>query len=230
MFVCEWCKATFSILDNKRRHQLSECTYKPSTSRENPHSNSIFIQESSNSMPSSKRPKAINEIQCTKCKVLVPATNYSSHLRSLNHKNKCLELVSDGVQEISSAFCKRVVSYRLQASSSNIGLSTSSDISKILVETFIHKIEDKIRQLINNKLSEYHALKINFELFAEFVKPLNAASGENDSPVLEIKSFTVPYQIVDRSVNYHELFTNLVDILKKRIEQFQVMFVNLFFI
>lgn len=209
MFKCNLCGNLFSRNDSLKRHLRISCIYRPSTSQENSYYDSTADV---NSMSAPKKLKLKDEVKCEKCNKTVASSNYSSHLKSLEHKQNCIEPdCVPGVQIISSAFKKRIVSYRLTADSAFVSLDTN-----ILIEKFIENLKGKIVKLIIGKLNDYHSLKVNFELFASFVKP-----AEEETPPV-VKSFIIPYQVVDQATDFEELIQNLIQLLKKKLEEFQV--------
>lgn len=224
MYRCS-CGKSFSRTDSLSRHSRDTCIYRPSTSGQNSNKRVGGDDDDDDvnyhSMQAPKRIKVRNEINCDKCNKKILMSNYSSHLRSLVHKRNCIEpySVSDScVEIISSAFKKRIVSYRLRTSNDDVTLPISTD-AKILVEAFIGTMRQKIINLIKEKLKEHVAVKVNFELFGLFAKP---AKQTEEEIITEIKSFVVPYRIVELSTDFGELIQDLIEILKKKLEEFQV--------
>lgn len=211
MFKCEFCDKPFTRNDSLKRHLRHSCIYRPTTSSENLQTDPIV--DCDNNMPAPKKIKLQDEIKCETCNKYIASSNYSSHLRSLAHKQKCITSGDiPGVQIISSAFQKRIVSYRLTVENAPFSLDTA-----ILIEQLIKALKMKIEKLIKEKLYVHHSLKVNFELFASFIKPAE----EDAQP--EIKSFIAPYRVVDQATNYEELIQQLIEVLKKKLEEFQVM-------
>lgn len=210
MFKCSYCFKTFSRKDNCIRHIRSACIYKPSTSSENLN---LHVTKDSNMHPSPKKFKLETKIQCKECNVSIPSVKYSSHLISLAHKAKTVQNLNDhpNVKIISTAFKSRIASYRITPT------SKSRDV-KILIEKFIENIQKEVVDIISHQLEEHCALKVNFELFGSFVK----LSTKEELILEETKSFVVPYQTIYRSTNYEELVRNLICVLKKKLEEFQV--------
>lgn len=209
MFRCNFCDKSFARSDNLSRHLRETCIHKPSTSRH------ISYKRAGDDMQAPKKTKVTNVVNCEKCNINIPLCTYSSHLKSLTHKKNCIEDdVIPGVQIISSAFKRRIASYRLTAD-----ITTLSTDAKILLEAFIENIQHKIINLIEEKLREHFALKVNFELFGLFAKPTKTREEEI---VSAIKSFVIPYQIVDQATDFQHLIHNLIELLKKKLEEFQV--------
>lgn len=167
-------------------------------------------------MSTTKKIKLSSEIHCEVCDTTVSNKNYSAHLKSIAHKNKCSQPIGSGVNIIASAFNNRIVSYRITGHVS----PTTSKVD-ILIEEFINSIKDQIINIIKEKIEEYSIVKVNFELFASFIKP---AKLENEEAMVEVKSFIVPYQIIDKSESFEEVIQKLIDTLKKKLEEFQVSF------
>lgn len=141
---------------------------------------------------------------CSVCNILVDNSRWSGHLRSNNHKTNSATTVFDNVAIINSAFKKRIVSYKITA--------TGEQINNF-PEMFLINISRQVKTLINQSLLKHTALKINFELFSFFLM------FKNDQK--EIKSFATKNIIVNFNYDFDSIYKAVIDLLLKKIEEFQ---------
>lgn len=223
MFPCVFCDKHFSRKARLKRHlRESRCSF-----------NGMVESEASSSSTISRKRKADQtggkqrSIKCICCNVDVPSLKYSSHLKSIFHKNKSArslygleEEEVEGVEEVTSAFRGRIVTYRVRA------INATSE-TKLNVELYINAVREKILQLISNKLEEYGTLKINFELFATFVKPAAAVQWDEDDGeqiVSDIKSFSMKYRVITLTTDLNAVVDDVVAVCQRKIDEFQVCF------
>lgn len=81
------------------------------------------------------------------------------------------------------------------------------------MEAFLDGKQDDIFKIIELTLLKHVSIKVNFELFAHFMLPV---SGEQ-----QLKSFNTKYQTVYQNINYDELYTNVKEIFKLKLSEFE---------
>ena len=239
---CKICHKVFSRLDNLKRHissthanisyekkmvyKCSNCsmqsTYKANVTRHLKRVHGIeeeckeqINNEAVNKEKSEKyltKEKSFLRV-CETCNVEIATEKFSSHLKSLSHKqNSCAE-IEPGVYLINSAFKRNIATYRIKYDSQNEGAITD-------VPLFFSKIKDRVLKLIGMALRE-NSLKINFELFACYVN----STKENDDETCiknEVKSFNSKYEIVTTSTSLDEIYSHFFNALKTKSEEFEV--------
>lgn len=77
---------------------------------------------------------------------------------------------------------------------------------------FFLLIHENLVKLIKNKLSEFNQLKINLELFANYILPTKE--------VREIKSFNTKNKIFTLSTNLNEELEQMYEIMKTKMSEF----------
>lgn len=100
---------------------------------------------------------------CSECNGKYFKRFKTNHLKSLYHKKNAKGSILDNSTYLfanSSAFKKRILSYRI----------LPTDTNKINFIDFLSEIEGKIRNLIKTNLEKLIACKVNIELYGEFVK------------------------------------------------------------
>lgn len=212
MYKCSACSMQSAYKNNiirhlKRVHGIEEC--KESSSSYGQINNDAVNQKSETSLPKEKPSLRF----CETCNLEIATEKFSSHQRSLSHKqNSCVE-IEPGVYLINSAFKRNIVTYRIKYDSQND--STITDVS-----LFFSKIKDRVIKLIAMGLRE-NSLKINFELFACYV----VSTKEDDEEACiknEVKSFNSKYEIVTTSTSLEEIYSHFYDVLKTKSEEFEV--------
>lgn len=141
---------------------------------------------------------------CTACSAKVEKKYWIGHLRSNAHKNNCSLPLQDGVSKITSAFRNRIASYKIIALDKSV---------HYLPEVFLNHISSKVHHLIQVSLKVHVSIKINFELYCQFLM------FKNDRQ--EIKSFATKNETIHQNYNFTELFSKVVSNIKKKIDQFE---------
>lgn len=141
---------------------------------------------------------------CTVCHVSVDNRQWSGHLRSNAHKNNSIAPFNSNVKIIKSSFKGRIVSYRI--------IATEELVHK-LPESFLNKIRDQVKDLIDQSLKRHTSVKVNFELFLIFLL------FKNDHQ--ETKSFATKNFIINFNYDFDTIFKLVISLLLKRIEEFQ---------
>lgn len=139
---------------------------------------------------------------CPDCRVHV--SKLSSHKKTSTHKSNCLLTTEfDNVQLIANAFKSRIVSYRMNAQS-----------SYVTPELFISEISLTVCNLIKKLLNKHTSLKINLELFVNYILPKNYQTS--------LKSFNTKYIAVFQSSDILKLFQELTNILITKCSEFEL--------
>lgn len=133
----------------------------------------------------------------------MPSKAYAGHLKSLSHKNLAWKAVTQDVQMCSSAFQKRICSYKV----SNRNSSNLVDVSKFLIE-----MKSRIISLLENEVSRLGQFKVNFEFFGSYILP--------HKNVTEIKSFNTSNKVVTTSTDLDDLLFDVIEILDKKSSEF----------
>lgn len=146
-----------------------------------------------------------NNIECDKCRIEILRKEYRYHLRTNLHKSNCLlKTEFDNIDIITTAFKKRIVTYRL---------NPSQNFEYITPETFLSDNKSNILHLFSISLKKHNCIKVNFELFVYFNLP---KSNEK-----HLNSFITKYESVYQSTDLNELFNNLNEYLKTKVEEMQ---------
>jgi hypothetical protein len=114
------------------------------------------------------------------------------------------KVLSDDVEIVESAFRKRIVTYRISA---------RNDESLGSIDTFMNSIRNKIKWLLDDSITKHTCVKVNFELFGMFLM------FKDNSQVM--KSFGTKNKILYLSYDFEALFSEIVNSLKKKYEEFQ---------
>lgn len=141
---------------------------------------------------------------CSVCNIFVDNHRWSGHLRSNIHKNCSSTSVKDNISIIQSSFKKRIVSYKIVANSEQINS---------FPEIFLNSISEQVKNLIDQSLEKHTSIKVNFELFCYFL------IFKNDQR--EIKSFSTKNVILYVHYDFDLIYKSTIDILLKKIEEFQ---------
>ncbi|XP_048488462.1 uncharacterized protein LOC125491183 isoform X1 [Plutella xylostella] len=141
---------------------------------------------------------------CTVCRSSIDRKKWIGHLRSTLHKNIAAISVCDGVEMINSAFKSRIATYRITA---------TSEFEQNSVDNFFDSIRAKIKDLFDKCLQLHTCIKVNIELFSLFLMFKNDCQ--------EIKSFGTKNQILYLNYDFDSKYLNLVNEVKKKIEEFQ---------
>ncbi|KAJ8933524.1 hypothetical protein NQ314_013959 [Rhamnusium bicolor] len=203
MYKCNACLMQSTYKNNvirhlKRVHGIEE--YKESASS--------YEQKSETSLPKEKS----SLIFCKSCNLEIASEKFSSHQRSLSHKQNSGVEIEPGVYLINSAFKRNISTYRIKYDSENDG--TITDIS-----LFFSKIKDRVINLIAMGVQE-NPLKINFELFASYI----VSQKEDDDEACiknEVKSFNSKYEMVTISKAWTKSIPIFYNVLKTKSEEFE---------
>lgn len=125
------------------------------------------------------------------------------HLRTNVHKNKCTELLSEGVQLIKSAFRYRIASFRIIARSENEQNS---------IQSFFNNMSYQIKTLLGAALETNTCIKVNVELFSMFMLFKNNSQ--------EMKSFATKNIILYKNYNFGDIFFYFLNSILKKVEEF----------
>jgi hypothetical protein len=106
------------------------------------------------------------------------------------------------MKEFKTAFKSRISSYMIKNVNNN----------DLEINFFFKLIHENLVKLIKNKLSEFNQLKINLELFANYILPTKEAR--------EIKSFNTKNKIFTLSTNLNEELEQMYEIMKTKMSEF----------
>lgn len=142
---------------------------------------------------------------CASCNTTVPNKSWVGHFRSNLHKQNSYTIKhSDGVEIITSAFRNRIVTYKIVA---------IDDLQLGSLDRFFDEIRNKLKSLLDDFLTTHISAKVNFEHFATFLK-----FSDNSQA---IKSFGTKNKILCSSYDFDILYIELLNYLKKSIEEFE---------
>lgn len=232
VITCKQCNRQFSRRSNLLKHLRTSCaaTVKCTTCNINirlsklPHHNILHHPVNTDdqliTMPSTsfasgsqnndnndggppKRQKLNSNVRkCIVCNEDISRQYYSAHLRSFKHQQNCTESPTDltNVYEVASCFSKRIITYKLVFRGNlDIVLGLES-----IRETFL--------ELCGIIIRKYNVVKINCELFAYFVLPLD--------DTCELKSFNTKFTILNEGLDLNTFFTNTSNIINRKSEEF----------
>lgn len=135
--------------------------------------------ETSSSNSSSSTIQGMKRKFCTICEI--PDT--PGHSRTLHHRNMLISSsrIDDGVELVHHAFKNRISIYRLKS----LEFPDSNNI-----KTFMDSVRFKSIQLIKDMIKIHSSVKVNVELFGQYVQPAKEDDGDIISSV---KSFNVKF-------------------------------------
>ncbi|KAG7294835.1 hypothetical protein JYU34_022791 [Plutella xylostella] len=139
---------------------------------------------------------------CTTCNVVVPS--YAAHKKSNIHKsNSLIRSEFDNVLIIATAFKNRILSYRVNPSTSCLS-----------PELFLLNIKDTVCNLIKKSLVAHRAIKINFELYVSYTLPKNEETS--------IKSFNTSYEALFENSDISSVYCNSAEKLVTKCSEFEL--------
>lgn len=210
MVQCPHCSKTFSRSDNLNRHIKSSCKglASPSTSNckqpiSTPTASGTSSTSKRSSTSNSNQPAKRSAIQktCQVCNIDIPAIAFTAHLNSLIHKNNVLTVIEgEDYVIVESAFKQRLISYRFPNKSDST------------VELFIQKVTSKLIHLIKIELEKHRNIRVNMELFAEYLLQVVEKS--------EVKSFNSKFIALHLGSDLNETVDNLFDVIKRKMCEF----------
>lgn len=156
---------------------------------------------------------AQKSVYCSVCDQSIKSKAFSAHLRSNMHKNNNAVQLTEDVEKLCSAFRSRIVSYRVRASGAAAGPAGTDAGDERTPADFLAATSRRVRQLIAAKQEQHINIKVNFELFAEFVLP--------KSDTVEIKSFATSNVTIHQNYDFDEIFMNAIQNITKKIDEFQ---------
>lgn len=125
-------------------------------------------------------------------------------MRTNIHKsNSLLRTEFQNIYIISSAFKNRIVTYRLNP----------SKVEYLVPEDFLCENKNDILKVVDMSLLKNICIKVNFELFANFVLEKNEEQ--------QLKSFNTKYEIICRNTNMNEWYLHIVELLKCKLLEFE---------
>jgi hypothetical protein len=135
--------------------------------------------------------------------------NKNFHLRSLEHKNRTLKSVQDdeNIKIIENAFKSRIVSYSIT--------DIPNEYSE--VSDFIDAVQKKVQSLLETQIELHKAIKVNFELFSQYIK-FDVKDGET---ITSIKSFNTKNQVLNQGTDFDVIYKNFAQAIKVQSEEFQ---------
>lgn len=146
-----------------------------------------------------------NSVTCEKCNIKLDKISYKYHLRTNLHKRNCiLKTELENVDIIATAFKNRIITYKVNPFQNRINLTP---------EEFMCDIEKVVKTLITKSLEKHKSLKINFEMFANFVLP--------KSDWNQIKSFNSKYEAVFCNTDLNDMYSNISNTLKDKLSEFE---------
>lgn len=183
IMLCE-CGKQLSTTSALRRHKRESC---------------IFRNVCEYLIPNKKR-KVVTTTSPSSSNHSVPIT-FGTGKQQKNRK-EVLKQLGDGVELISSAFKRRISTYRFS-------------IKKHLInhEQFFSEIKEKVQSIISIYLNKFRNLKINFELFGTYVIP--------EKEVMDLKSFNTKNRVLTISTNLEEIYRDFIEEIVKKSSSLQ---------
>lgn len=187
-YKCDRCDKTFTRSYNLTRHKKESCV-------------SRFDH-----IDKTKKRKidttcsAVN-LSCNVCNITVPQNKMLAHERTLQHKNNACVSIGRGVQCIESAFKSRIVTYRI-----------NSDFEHVDYTTFFQEIKPRVIGALQDILSRFKSLKVNFVAIGRYFLPTNETSSE--------KTFNTANEIVTLGSDLNAVYQSFVDVIKNQASEF----------
>lgn len=189
MFVCELCGKEFTQKCHLQRHQHESC------------------RAEDGGVTDAKRMRIENQpstskITCQCCMVQVETNKWSSHCRTNQHKDNACIQVEDGIQLVTSAFKKRIATYRV-----------STDSTHCDYKSYFEKVKEKVIRLFEEALRVHTTFKCSLEVFGLYILPTQETT--------DLKSFNTAYRVVTQSDDLHEIYDTFVGSIIKKSEEFE---------
>lgn len=144
-------------------------------------------------------------VKCDKCNIILSKREYQYHLKTNLHKYNCLIRTEfENVYIIATAFKNRVMSYQVLALRNNYTTP----------ESFLLDYESDVTKLIDISLQKHKCIKVQFELYANFLLPKN---GEQ-----QLKSFNTKFVIICNTIEFCNIYKDyIIDTIKKKFSEFE---------
>lgn len=175
--------------------------------------NHICLDRPSNGIGSGLKNGSDNELfHCRICNISISTRNKNAHKKSLFHKQRTIIPTytdkSIDIVTIESTFKMRVATYRVY---NRAGTFTS-------INNFMTSVKDRVIQLIQDKIHELSAIKINFELFAQYILQKSSTDLEI---VGDIKSFNTRFDVINKFSNISEIYDRYSSKIEAKSQEFQ---------
>lgn len=194
MFKCSECSVTFTRKDNLKRHEKTSCKTRKSSAYSEPVNKKVKLTNSSSS--------SSNMVKCDTCKISIPRSFYTNHLKSQFHKDVAVDTKENGIKVIKSAFKNRLITFRLTVEKTYVDF-----------DEFFNDIELNFIKTIKEEIIKHKLVKVNIEVFGLYILPTK--------DVYEIKSFNTRNEIVSQSTDIKELFDKFKVIIKGKAQDFE---------
>lgn len=154
-----------------------------------------------------KRCRENNVKHCELCNVTISNNMYwSQHTRTELHKTRrAIEPVDNRIHKSIVLYNKRILQY----------LYINNNAGLIMPEDFLREAGEAFRPQLFGLLEAYTSIKVNFELFAEYVLV------QKDIECMEVKSFESQMEIFTVNSDTNELYKEHVKKIISRIENLQ---------
>ncbi|KAJ8913805.1 hypothetical protein NQ315_002711 [Exocentrus adspersus] len=124
-----------------------------------------------------------------------------------------------GIYMVKSAFDKKISTYRF--------MPGETGETHINIEDLFPQIKETVRRLLAIEIMQKNPIKLNFELFGRYAV-LSTSTEKDESDNVdeygmreEVKSFNNRYEIVTISSDFDAIYSQFLDILKTKTEEFQ---------
>lgn len=162
-------------------------------------------------------------VHCSQCNIDIPQSKYIGHLRSNQHKSNSQILLEKGVYLLQQAFRNRIASYQIK-------LEEDDDVDDDKEEgkrykgvlEFLDNLKPRVINLIQYHLNIHGNLKINVELFGNYVL--------QSEELEEIKSFNTKSMRVTLNDDLCKLYDDFVKSLEKKTSDFAEKDSGMYFI
>lgn len=152
-------------------------------------------------------------IHCSVCDKSIESKIFMGHLRSIAHKNNCAISIDNGIEKISSAFKRRIASYRIYAHGDTDNRTYESNLVATSPDDYLRSVGSRLKVLLDAAIANYTNIKANFELFIKFILP------KNDT--MEIKSFATENISLHQNYYFTDLLDSVIQNISKKVDEFQ---------
>ena len=230
MFKCDTCAKTFSRLDNLNRHQQKRAansfvcnicdksfSRKDALNRQEEAKMNIQDAQPCNSeqRQAAKKPRlSVNQVlSCDLCKIEFNSkAKYIAHLKSKQHIECEGAQCTGNVELIKSAFKSRIATYRITANQENV----------MDIKTFLNNNKSTCIELIREKLDKSNSFKVNFEVFAYYVKPSSELTDVDENVIkTDLKSFNSKYKVITIGTDLQQVVEDFYQTMMRKTEEFQ---------
>jgi uncharacterized C2H2 Zn-finger protein len=214
--MCTICNAIFKRSDNLKRHiSKKHSVAKQVLSDEQEEHNNLNIDVMPG--PSIKRRKVHktdNNYKCELCNIEFSCkSTLNAHIRSKQHIDQEGKTCYSRVQKINSAFNNRIATYRI----------TCPSDKTVDIKSFLYDNKTVCIDLFQEFLTKFTSYKVNFEIFAYFMKVSKCDSDDanDECEKFDLKSFNTKFKSLFHNTDLSKICDDFFESISKKGGEFQ---------